>query len=351
MSVVLGPRLLKVLWLTGGLALLWVLNVGRILLIFAVGAQWGEHVTIKGLHPYIGLVVFNLGVGVMLLAMRPFGLHLVTAPPQATHARAAVRSDQADPARDHAASRPAVPKARTALIVVGVIGLLVGLTNEGLKSYDLVSTDLGTPRLASFTATALAPAGWAAHKTDTFDWAKQFFGESSTWIRYSYNWDGKPADALRANVPITTDVIQTSDLSTFSTYGIEACYRFHGYKLKDVRSVDLGGGVTGNVVAYYNSAVKTDWTSVYWYWPVKTSSGTRYERIVVMMTDSAKADVASPAPSPSVARSIGLKLQNALSGFHAGTLDAKLLQTRAFLVAFAQSLVSAEKSTPAATAR
>ena len=43
------------------------MNVGRILFIFFAGNLWGESVAVDGLHPYLGLVTFNLGVVVMLL--------------------------------------------------------------------------------------------------------------------------------------------------------------------------------------------------------------------------------------------------------------------------------------------
>ena len=42
-------------------------------------------------------------------------------------------------------------------------------------------------------------------------------------------------------------------------------------------------------MSYHNASTRSDWTNVYWYWPVKGRSGTRYERINLMLTDDTDA--------------------------------------------------------------
>ena len=74
--VVRGPLLRKALWLVGGMLLLWTINLGRITLIFWAGEKYGEHFAIDVLHPFIGLVTFSLGVGIMILCIKPLGLRL-----------------------------------------------------------------------------------------------------------------------------------------------------------------------------------------------------------------------------------------------------------------------------------
>ena len=66
----------KVLWLTGGMALLWVINLARIAFIFFAGKEWGERVAINVFHPFIGLVTFSLGVLAMILLIKPLGMHI-----------------------------------------------------------------------------------------------------------------------------------------------------------------------------------------------------------------------------------------------------------------------------------
>ncbi|HKI17245.1 MAG TPA: exosortase/archaeosortase family protein, partial [Isosphaeraceae bacterium] len=75
-AIVRGPILRKVLWLTGGMILLWILNLGRITFIFFAGSQWGESIAINVFHPLIGLFLFCVGVIVMLLLIRPLGMRI-----------------------------------------------------------------------------------------------------------------------------------------------------------------------------------------------------------------------------------------------------------------------------------
>ena len=75
-AIVKGPIWRKLAWLGAGLLLIWLLNVARIILIFAVGKEWGESVALDALHPYLGLVTFSLGVLVMLALLGRFGLRL-----------------------------------------------------------------------------------------------------------------------------------------------------------------------------------------------------------------------------------------------------------------------------------
>ena len=83
------------------------------------------------------------------------------------------------------------------------------------------------------------------------------------------------------------------------------------------------------------------------HWPVKTSEGTRYERVNLMVINSAKVQFNAPVPSPSVARSLGIKIEDALTGGSSGgsTLD----KTKAFLAAFAADLVRHQQTSSTKT--
>src|SRR5947209_11085759 len=132
-AVVKGRRPPKAIWLLGGTALLWLLNLGRILLIFAVGQRWGDHAAIDSFHPYIGLVVFNLGVALMILVMPAFGLHV--------RGRERARSTGVGTGRTDRI-RKAVPDARVALVVLTLAAACLGAANSGLARYGLVASEL-----------------------------------------------------------------------------------------------------------------------------------------------------------------------------------------------------------------
>jgi len=328
-AVVRGPRTRKALWLTTGLALLWLINLGRILFIFWAGKVWGEAVAIDVLHPYVGLVTFNVGIVLMLVALRPFGLAI----------RGGDRVAAAPRVVGAALRTIAVPKAAAAMVTVALLSGVLAVTNEGLKAYDLVANALGGARLASFSDHPFAPDGWGARQSDRYTWARPFFGDDSTWLRYMYASQPGAPGPLRTSVPITGDVIRTSNLRSFSAYGVEACYRFHGYKLRDVANVSLGGGVTGQALSYVNPELKQDWTLVYWIWPVKTADGsTMYERVTLYVQGSGDTQMEGAPAGPDGVQS----LRGGLS--KTDEKDRRLGTTRSFVVAFARAVVGGQKT-------
>jgi exosortase/archaeosortase family protein len=330
--VVDGNRWRKIAWLALGATVVWVLNVVRILIIFLAAHKWGETVAIDGFHPFIGLVVFNLAVLFMLVLIRPFGLHLRTTP-------------NLLPAG--ARPRPHRPKANTALCSVLVITLALGVLNADLRSNDPVATSLGSPRLAGFATTRETPSGWSLSENQRIDWARRFYGRDSNWVRYVYS-DGGAATAavpgsseLRSSIPIYADIIDTSSRNALSTYGVESCYKFHGYKVSKKHSVDLGNGVVGGMLSWTNPDTDATWTTLWWHWPIKTPDGTRYERVTLLINDSPSASLVAPEPSKDLSSGIGVNLTDAIKGGE-GDDDIgsdRLAETRRFLVSFGQELV------------
>jgi exosortase/archaeosortase family protein len=324
-AIVKGPLLRKTVWLVGGLLLLWILNISRLLFIFWVGHTWGEHMAINVFHPFLGLVLFNLGVLFMILLLRPFGLRiggfdrLLAAPVPASG--------------EAAATTLAVPRILSAVAVVAVLGITLGVNNSTLRSYDLVANAAGEPKLVSYSDNPAAPDGWRASYITSFDWAKPMFGQSSTWRRYGYAEAGFGGD-LHSSVPVVADVVNTNKLSSFSAYGVEACYRFHGYSLRDVGQVRLGGGVTGEALSY-SSKKDGDWTIVWWIWPTKFGDSTHYERVILYMLNTTAGYVQAPGPVTGVKN-----LRGSLNGQHA--MDERLSTVRAFLISFGREIVKSQ---------
>jgi exosortase/archaeosortase family protein len=345
-AVVRGRWLPKLAWLAGGLLLTWTFNVLRIGAIFTMGRLLGEGVAVGGLHPVIGLVSFSASVVVMIATMPRFGLRFVASPTAA----AAISSDRAPDTANGSRWLAAARRSRGAFAVMTVVTVAFGLVNSELARFELVAGDLGAPRLASFGSKPAQVPGWTERYANSYTFARRFFGDSSTWIRYSYaprRLGANGATELSTSTPVTADVITTRDLWAFNTYGLEACYQFHGYKIRNLAKVDLGGGITGTTISYYNPEIRSDWTTVYWVWPVKTARGTEYDRVVLAVLDSTKAQLRSPVAGPSVARSLELGLDNSLGGSTlARGVDVQLSRVRQFLLAFSRSIVQSQPVAP-----
>ena len=341
--VVRGSKTRKLLWLVAGGALVWLLNIVRILVIFWSAGEWGERVAIDGFHPYVGLVVFNIAVLVMVVLLRPFGLRFGPERPSTDLAAFEDTAPLKIPKRTHR------PRPIGALACVGLLALGVGVYNGQLTDYDRIADSLGSPRLADFASSLEHPTGWTVAKTDTYDWSKRFFGATSTWNRYQYVFQGNTAAAtLQANIPITVDVIETPDRAALSAYGIEQCYTFHGHSISGRQSVDLGNGLVGGMLTWANGDDDTTWTTLYWHWPIKTATGTQYERVTLVMNDQSTNTFVSPELSTDGAKQIQLDVNDVLRGSGTPEDRARLVETRKFMIGFARELVA--QRAPAATA-
>jgi exosortase/archaeosortase family protein len=279
-ALVRGPRRLKLLWLVLGMALIWLLDLVRILLIFAAGGLWGEGFAMNVLHPAAGLIVFALGVVVMILALPRFHLTVLGAPARAAGAGAA--RAVAEPHRP--APRPAVRRAGIPLLILAVAGAVVAVADLRMGQFQLLAQDLGPPRVAAFTVANSRISGWSVDTIGSYTFGKLEFGSDSTWYRYLYLPGTELTSATSAQTtPVTLDVVSTSDVGSFSTYTVEDCYHFHDYPVVAQSTASLGGGVVGHAVVYEVQGFES-WTAVYWEWPVQTSHGLWYQRIVLNET-------------------------------------------------------------------
>lgn len=339
--LVKGKRLPKLLWLLCGVALIWALNVVRLLAIFWGGQTFGEAFAIEGLHPVIGLILFCAGIAAMAVAMPWFGLTLPAARKPAAPAPApASGAVAAIPVVPY--HRVAVPRARGAIAVLLATAGLMGVSNAGMRDYQLFAGDLGAPRLVGFTAGS-SVTGYAGGNVASYPWAQRFFGDDSTWLRYSYR--GTTPQAI-SSAALTVDVVSTSKLARLTDYGIEACYRFHGYDLSRPRSVELSGGVKGSLLSYTDPEKGQRWDVLHWIWPVAGDNGTRYERVALLMAGGST-DGGGPAPRNDPG--VGSSLQAVDTS--AGSSGGAAAPSDAALTAFANVVIDERPQAGASTGR
>ncbi len=128
-------------------------------------------------------------------------------------------------------------------------------------------------------------------------------------------------------MPVVADVINTPDLSTFSAYGVENCYQFHGYTLADVAQVGLPGGITGQAMSYTSQQFGS-WSILYWIVPVKMGAATNYERVVLYVQNTGSgATVVGTDQVGGDQESVRLAVARAPTGL-------ALINNRTFLVAY-----------------
>ena len=76
-----------------------------------------------------------------------------------------------------------MPKVFLAIVVVGATALVLGISNLGLRSYNLVADASGEPKLLSYPRDPCRLLV-GLPRCRRFSWAKPLFGDTSTWNRY-----------------------------------------------------------------------------------------------------------------------------------------------------------------------
>jgi exosortase/archaeosortase family protein len=289
-----GRLAMKLLWLVSGTVFLFVVNVGRILLVLAAGGLWGEHFAIDILHPLIGLAMILGATLVTLLWLPHFHLSLGIG--------TARRQPGTDP-KPRGAQMLAVRKARIPLTVLAVASVVAMFANAGMSRFELLAFGLGPSRLSPSSVASAPVSGWTLSEEATYSWAPRYFGSGGTWTRYAYIETSIPTSAAPP-AAITVDVIGTSNLGTFSTYGLEACYDFHNYSLTGTSTVDLGGGLNGKVMRYSIPGTGGYWLGLYWEWPVSVPGGEQYQRVVLSVDSSLTANEPNAQRLISLAREL-----------------------------------------------
>lgn len=276
-SLLTGRRLRKLAWLAFGVALMLALNVGRLLLLFWAGDRYGEEVMMRWLHPYAGLAIFVLGCLVTIALLPRFGIRL--GPAAGREPVGAVGGQEPDPTAG--SPRPAFTKlrgTRTAIVVVLLLAAFLGSRNAQLVRFESFGPTKASAAIASGLQ-GIEVAGWSGTMYEDVRWAKQFFGSTSDWWRFVYESEATAGGPRRS---MFVDVVNVADISKFSTYGLEACYRFHGYRIVDSHRTDVGTAAKAQAITYLNTETHRIWSVVAWVTPVDSQAGRRYERVALL---------------------------------------------------------------------
>jgi exosortase/archaeosortase family protein len=306
--VVRGPILRRAIWMVVGLAIVFGLNAVRILGILGMGAMFGQAAALDVLHPVAGMLVFTAGVVGMVALVPRFGLRIIG------------RSDVA--AAGPETDTTPVRRLRPALLVAVGLTAILAVTNATYSRYEAISSGLGDARLQSFDASQATVPKWDGRFISSFPMAKQYFGSSATWDRALW-WPTEHA-SLYSSRSVYVDVLTTGDPGTLVAYSLEACYRFHGYQVASIATADIGAGVQAQVIDYVNAKVDAKWSALWWEWPYDDNGQTRYERIVILMSEGPTGEFDGVTAAP------------------IGTQAPDFAETDQFLVSLAQEIVGSQ---------
>ena len=338
-ALVAGPVMGRLGWLVAGAVLIWVLDLLRVLALFAAGRAWGEA---GALQPFAGLAAFVVGALAMVAVLPWFRLQVAASPLGAAAAPGVATRPARRPLR-----RLAVRRALPALAVLLAAGVLAARADDGLSPFEAVATPLGQPLLAPEAASSHAVAGWSLRRTQSYPWIASYMGGNASWERYEYSPLPGAGRQRGEEYPLTLDLFTTYDRGSLSAYGIPEAYHLNRYRLVESSRDDLGGGVVGTSVLYRSKTSNQTWSAVYWDWPVRTSRGLAYQRVVV--NDGRLPEVRQPVTvrdtEPTQGPTPGTVGQAGAGASGAQRLDDS--STRRFLVGFGRQVVSVSTGSPA----
>ena len=249
----------RVLWLTLGLGLSWLVNLLRISMIAAGVAVWGPDVALNLVHPVLGLILFAVSFA-FLLGLAPVCRLDIAAPWRARP-------------RPSGIAMTAAKMTRMRWVLLGAILGVSSLLESNLSQFGWL-TESTLPRIGTARADDLfhVPPGWQLVGTEPLEGWQPLFGPTSISSLLVMRGPAAPLVFVQA--------VLSTDLSNYTTYGVEQCYLFHGYSLQTVQRVALGTGVTATLIDFRQVDGRRA-VSLYWVQPVQTPHGLFHERLVL----------------------------------------------------------------------
>jgi hypothetical protein len=329
MSLAYGRFLLKVLWVAAGLGLAWALATAGdwVVLIDRPGA-----VDNASLQRLVELAMLILSVFVMVSVLPLFGLRFI---------RMGERASLASVVRGW--PRPVTSRRRppfAALSVVALAAMLAFIGESSLPRYSAVLTGTGAPRLSTDLIGRLGIPGWSLRPIGPLPWVERYYGPIATGERYGLDCAcANAAGPVSSSAPVMVDDIVTPQDLPLSAPQLALGHPLRGAPLINLARVDLGDGVIGHAAVYRESS-GSDWIAIYWDWPVVTTSGTRYEHIVVQASGPLADDFRSTAPLPGWMQQVAMRVSDWLDGAPSQPIDASAAALRTDLAAIARKTIA-----------
>ncbi len=228
-----GRVMSRVKWVIFGVTLAFMANMVRVVVLLLAATQDVEFAVTR-LHPVLGIVLFILTLGFMLLLLlRPFGLRFAPEPV----GRNLVWSPAGGGGRI----------LRGLWVLAPVMALIVGVGVAGAQQYDFLGIGDGAPQISIDSEKTILPQveGWDLGYVTSISWA-DLFGKTSRGDVFLFT---KPGVGEQTGQPyILVQSVIAENKSSLDRYTLEQCIDFHRRTVEGRQAVPLGHGVTGVVL-------------------------------------------------------------------------------------------------------
>jgi hypothetical protein len=196
------------------------------------------------------------------------------------------------------------------------------------------------PGALTFGQPVVAPRGWNTLARQNFREVHRFYGPDAVMVRQEMTAEvGDPRfDQLSRPRTAMVDSIVTERPFTFEVYPSRVAYDMTGARLSPLRDVDLGYGVTGQMVSVVDDNLLITWNSLRFAW----GDGDLAQRITIFAVDNHDAGAPFPEPSKSLLSTLRTLFTLLFRGNAVFDERTPTFKDAEFLTEFGRALVAAQ---------
>lgn len=210
----------------------WLGNIARLVALFGATSLMGQEAATGWFHEFAGLV----GLIVALVGALGCASRMGLSP------RPALRG----PLPPHTGLP--VLRRSTAVVVLAFVVVMVSVAQSATSGYDLLRGRSDEPTVSA----GMVVRDWAASppsdeltilEQPDVPWASQYFGSGARWETFL-------STGPRGGSIVAIDIISSSDSTRFDTYGLAACFGFHGWRMVLNKVVPMTGDRLAEQIVY-----------------------------------------------------------------------------------------------------
>ncbi len=203
----------------------------------------------------------------------------------------------------------------------------------------------GTPPPTQFPAmrygTALAsPVGWHSTDLQTYFWVRRLYGPDAHLRRQTMVADTRNPqwDKLSRARTVVVDTLTTYRPVSLDVFPAKVLYGVEQSRLSEPRQVDLGHGITGQLMSVVDDALLITWNMMQWSWRNATSA----QRVLVIAVDNHDDNAPFPQPSAALAPTLNTLFTVLFRGNSAVSERNPAFKDADMLTHFSRALVNAQ---------
>jgi hypothetical protein len=224
------------------------------------------------------------------------------------------------------------------VLAVAIALAVVPLPSTGSPAPTLVPT-------MQFGSALSSPDGWHSTDVQSYLWVKSLHGPGAHLIRQTMTADaGNPQwDKMSRPRTVVVDALTTSRPFSLNVYPAKVLYSVEQSRLSTPRRLDLGHGVTGELVSVVDDNLLVTWNVMQWTWRNESTA----QRVLVIAVDDHDDNAPFPQPSGALLPTLNTLFTVLFRGNAAVADHDPTFKDEALLTVFSKALIDAQlDSTP-----